>query len=263
MRADSLHLYDGRMVLAAKPLPSGDLLAELERRVKTQGSGPLITWYDLDEGFRTELSGRTFANWVDKTANLLVSMDVDDFPRVANTLLVTHPGSWVGLVWTMAVWQLGGQVVAIDRRKLHSTNLLDAAVVGPDEPHPVPGVETIACSLHPMGAGFGTRPLGVTDYSEALSQPDVHWRVPAEHPTCFQAERSIGWDELAATTPSSERIALVADHTKPWQTVQQALVAPVLGGGSVVILAGGDSEAITAVAAQERARLAGVSTGDE
>ena len=44
----------------------------LERRVSQHGSSPLLTWYDLDAGYRIELSGRTFANWVDKSANLLV-----------------------------------------------------------------------------------------------------------------------------------------------------------------------------------------------
>src|SRR5438105_3966265 len=33
---------------------------------------PLLTWYDDGNGERTELSGATLANWVAKTANLLV-----------------------------------------------------------------------------------------------------------------------------------------------------------------------------------------------
>lgn len=238
------------------PMPSrasGDLLADLEHRVASNGSAPLLTWYDLDQGFRTELSGRTFANWVDKSANLLVSMDVDEFPRVANTLLVTHPGHWVGLVWTMAAWQLGGQVVATARQSLDSTYLLDAAVVGPTEAHPVPGVETIACSLHPLGAGFEIRPHGVTDNAEVLSQPDVHWRVPAARPVCFESDRTIGWDELAAVAPSAER-ELVVPNGDPWQTVCRALIAPILGGGSTVVVVGGDADQVASVAAQERAR---------
>lgn len=241
------------MVQAVNPRPSGDLLVELERRVASQGSGPLITWYDLDQGFRTELSGRTFANWVDKTVNLLVSMDAEDSPRVANTLLVTHPGHWVGLVWTMATWQLGGQVVGLQRSQLSSTHLLDAAVVGPVDPHPVPGVETIACSLHPLGAGFATRPLGVTDYAEVLSQPDVHWRVPASHSICFEADRHVDWAELIDTPAVTGRV-VVRPSDDPWLTVQQAMVAPVLGGGSAVVVVGGDQAEVDRVADQERAR---------
>lgn len=220
----------------------------------THGSQPLITWYDLDQGFRTELSARTFANWVDKSANLLVSMDLDDYPRVANTLLITHPGHWVGLVWTMATWQLGGQVVAAARTGLGSAGLLDAAVVGPREAHPVPGIETIACSLHPLGAGFQTRPLGVTDYAEVLGQPDVHFRVPPVDAICFESDRSFGWDDLGRVKPSGERL-LTVPVEDPWLTVCRALVAPLLGGGSTVIVVGGDEERITGLASQERARL--------
>lgn len=226
----------------------------LERRVASNGSPPLITWYDLDKGHRTELSARTFANWVDKSANLLVSMDVDEFPRVANTLLITHPGHWVGLVWTMATWQLGGVVVATERRALAQTDLLDAAVVGPTDAHPVPGVETIGCSLHPLGAGFETRPLGITDNAEVLSQPDVHWRVPATSPICFESESSYDWDALSEVAPVGERrVVLPADD--PWQTVCEALVAPILGGGSTVVLVGGDEAKRASTADQERARL--------
>lgn len=242
------------MTFDATPEPGQDLLVALERRVASNGSSPLLTWYDLDKGQRTELSGRTFANWVDKSANLLVSMDLDEFPRVANTLLVTHPGNWVGLVWTMAVWQLGGVVVATERQRLTSTDLLDAAVVGPSDAHPVPGVETIGCSLHPLGAGFETRPLGVTDYFEVLSQPDVHWRVPAVSPICFEDTRTFSWDDLSRVEAITDR-RVVLPSDDPWLTVCEAVVAPVLGGGSAVILVGGDAEQRTDTAGQERARL--------
>jgi len=242
------------MVLRANIPPSSDPLAALEDRVDTAGSKPLITWYDLDQGIRTELSGRTFANWVDKSANLLVSIDVEDCPRVANTLLVTDPGHWVGLVWTMAIWQLGGQVVAVPREELAATNLLDAAIVGPRDRHPVPGVETIACSLHPLGAGFRDRPNGVTDYAEVLSQPDVHWRVQPENPICFHGNNVLRWDELTKVTPSSERVLFCPDPD-PWTTIRTALVAPILGGGSAVIAVGGTNEQLASLAEQERAIL--------
>src|SRR5215468_371295 len=38
----------------------------------TDPAQPLITWYDDATGDRAELSGATLANWVAKTANLLV-----------------------------------------------------------------------------------------------------------------------------------------------------------------------------------------------
>ena len=42
----------------------------LARRVRSDGGAPLLTYYDTDDGVRTELSGTTFANWVAKTSNL-------------------------------------------------------------------------------------------------------------------------------------------------------------------------------------------------
>ncbi len=242
------------MVLSARPRSAADPLDELERRVASDGSRPLITWYDLDQGFRTELSARTFANWVDKSANLLVSMDAEDCPRIAVSLLVSHPGHWVGLVWTMATWQLGGLVLAARPDELESNDTPDAVVVGPQDAHPVPGVETIACSLHPLGAGFANRPSGVTDNVEVLSQPDVHWRAPATRPVCFRAGRDYSWKDLSEVEPSGER-RLVVPEVDPWRTVCRTLVAPLLGGGSTVIAAGGDAERRAAVAQQERATL--------
>ena len=242
------------MVLSASRSPTGDPLVELERRVAIDGGRPFLTWYDLDRGLRTELSARTFANWVDKSANLLVSMDVEEYPRVANTVLASHHGHWIGLVWTMAVWQLGGQVLAVGRQELDMTDRLDAAVVGPQDAHPVPGLETIACSLHPLGAGFEDHPSGVTDNVEVLSQPDVHCRVPAGRTACFETNRLLyGWTDLALVEPSNERL-LVIPGDDPWQTVCRTLVAPLLGGGSTVIVVGGDDRGIASVASQERAR---------
>jgi len=50
-----------------------DLISNLlAQRVRRNGAEPLITYYDLDSGERTELSAVSFANWVNKTSNLLV-----------------------------------------------------------------------------------------------------------------------------------------------------------------------------------------------
>ncbi len=54
---------------AAMPDDIARVLAGAVRRDPTR---PLLTWYDDATGERTELSGATLANWVAKTANLLV-----------------------------------------------------------------------------------------------------------------------------------------------------------------------------------------------
>src|SRR5687767_11892218 len=85
--------------------------ALLAQRVRRDGADPLITYYDLDSGERTELSAVSFANWVNKTSNLLVGeLLVDPGDAVQLTLADTHPGHWVTLIWELACWQVGAVV---------------------------------------------------------------------------------------------------------------------------------------------------------
>ena len=63
-----------------------------------------MTWYDDARGERVELSYKTFANWVAKTANLLVEeLEVAPGERVA-LLLPTH---WQTVVLRAACWLAG------------------------------------------------------------------------------------------------------------------------------------------------------------
>ena len=76
------------------------LLAELLRqRVRTNGSAPLFTFYDLGSGARTELSATSFSNWVDKTSNLLVEeVAVNQGDVISMPLAVEAPGHWLTAV---------------------------------------------------------------------------------------------------------------------------------------------------------------------
>ena len=227
----------------------------LENRVRADGSRPLVTWYDLDLGHRTELSARTFANWVDKTVNLMASVGLAERPRVGVPLLLTHPGHWVGLVWTMATWQIGGLVQAEPRDTLDA---VDLAVVGPDNTHPIPGVETVACSLHPLGLGFATPRRAVIDFAEVTGHPDGHWAFPANDGwTAFTTSRALHTSgEVDQLPASAERRALrTTDRDDPWRLIAEALVAPILGGGSIVLLAGSADDRVDRVVDSEGAVL--------
>jgi hypothetical protein len=57
----------------------------LARRVREGGSRPLLTYYRPAAGERTEFSATSFANWVDKTANLLSTLDVERGPATPGT----------------------------------------------------------------------------------------------------------------------------------------------------------------------------------
>lgn len=222
------------------------IVSALLRRARRDGARPLITYYDLGSGARTELSGTTFANWVDKTYHLLAELDVRPGDVVALPLAVTDPGHWVTFALAAGAWQAGAVVVAGD-----DTDAVVTAV-GPGR---MDGAGTVlACSLHPLGFGSEAPLLpGVIDFSiDVRSQPDAH----AEEPV---AESAPGWrDEtglvshadLAAMTPTSDRV--LVRPTTPLETLVAGYVRPLLGGGSSVIVVGGEADAVARIAAQER-----------
>ncbi len=89
-----------------------DFARALGRQVARHGDRPLVTWYGAEPGERVELSWKTFANWVAKTANLLVEeLGVQPGDRVA-TLLPAH---WQEPVVLVACWLAGATAVPIGR----------------------------------------------------------------------------------------------------------------------------------------------------
>ncbi len=171
------------------------LLAErLRQRTRTAGAEPLLTYYELSSGVRTELSAITFANWVDKTSNLVADEQLLDPGDVVElSLAATHPGHWVTAVWEVACWQLG-LVVSV------GSGLPPALVVIGPEPQDAldRGVDVLACSLHPLGLGFPAGlPDGVMDYAlEVRGQPDHFAAEP-------QSDLAVAWaDSRAEAHPS-------------------------------------------------------------
>ena len=77
------------------------VLAEL---LRTEPGRPLVTYYDHATGERVELSVTTYANWVAKTASLLV--EEYDLER-GQGLHVDLPTHWLGPVFLGAAWTVG------------------------------------------------------------------------------------------------------------------------------------------------------------
>ncbi|WP_420174710.1 TIGR03089 family protein [Luteococcus sp. OSA5] len=224
----------------------------LENRVQRDGARPLLTCYDLADGSRVEFSARTLANWVDKTANLIGSIGLDEGDDIGLPLLLTHPNHWVALTWTLASWQCGVRVLALPRDDL---DRVDLAVVGPEQPNPVPGVETVACSLHPLGAGLPTPVAGVTDFAEVLGQPDLHWRNDAPTIWLDDGEAKFGQEEMDAVAPITGR-ALVRGCGEPWQDLADGLLGALRGGGSLVVVRGeADESRLAEIRDSERVDL--------
>ncbi|HEY9291286.1 MAG TPA: TIGR03089 family protein [Microlunatus sp.] len=233
---------------------------QLQARNRSAGSSPLITYYDDRSGERTELSGISFANWVDKTAGLLADeLFIDGGQAIQLDLARTAPLHWVGLVWIAASWRIGCPVAVGDTA--------DAAVtvVGPEAAtdEPTGGGERVACSLHPLGLGFtAPLPAGVIDYGvEVRAQPDSY---PGPYPdpaatAWIEDQHRLTQSELITSSPAdgstpARRTMISPDLSEPlWINVQRALVDPVITGGSVVIMIGGDADRRSQIAAAERA----------
>lgn len=215
----------------------------LRRRVAALPSQPFFTHYGDDA--RIELSAVTFANWVDKTANMLEDLGIDPGEIVQLEVARAHPGHWVSMVWVVACWQRGC-AVSLEN---HPDAVL--VVTGPDGA--LDERMTVACSLHPLGMGFATAPTGCTDYAEVFSQPDSHVSEPVD-PSAVAVIPDVTFGDLAATTPSPERL-LATDPAAGWPTIRDLLVAPLLGGGSTVIATAGDEIALERIRRQERVTL--------
>jgi uncharacterized protein (TIGR03089 family) len=87
-----------------------DVLAAM---LRADPARPRVTFYeDTDgptRGERIELSAKVLANWVNKAANALQDdFDVAPGSRVRLAL----PPHWRSLYWALAVWSVGGTVVA-------------------------------------------------------------------------------------------------------------------------------------------------------
>ncbi|HJE51536.1 MAG TPA: hypothetical protein K8V15_06105 [Tessaracoccus flavescens] len=213
------------------------LISALRSRVQRLGAPPLITYYEGDS--RISLSAITFANWVDKTANLIADLGHEDGEPIDLALAESHPGHWVTLVWVAAAWQRGCPVNP-------GVTGAEFLVVGPDDDRRAD--VTVACSLHPLGRGFTTPPADAVDYVEVFAQPDVHDPSPLGESTVWAGS------PVPATEPRSTK-TLLTDPAAGWDTVATALVAPVLGGGSTVVTVGMDDDAVARIAAEEKIPL--------
>jgi len=136
-------------------LPRVDLAGLLDRQVRRYHDKPFLTWYDDARGERVELSYKTFANWLAKTANLLVEeLGVEPGERVA-LLLPTH---WQTVVVRAACWLAGVRA---------QTSQVEAAAVFAREERLGEVTTAAAVPVVALTADWLGRPAG--DLGEALN----------------------------------------------------------------------------------------------
>ena len=243
------------------PVPRPDLTItlmqlisrRLRRRTSSAGADPLITYYDLGSGERTELSAVTVSNWVDKTCSLLTDEYGLDLGDVALLEVArTHPGHWVTACLELACWRIGATVAVDDGADAR------LVVAGPDYGAVVEraaelGADVLACSLHPLGLPFAERlPAGVADYSlDVRAQPDQYpaMSVPTDAPAWQSAEATLTQAELDSVPGSADRRLI--RPTTPWPTVRDGILAALIAGGSVVVVVGEDDLALDRIRVTE------------
>ena len=148
---------------------------------------PRLTWYGPDAE-RVELSGRVLLNTVVKATNLLV--DVADLgPR--STILLDLPLHWRTIVWALAGWTAGAEVVVPRGSSAGRSDARTGAdVVVSDRParadtNAVTGpAVVIGVALPALAMRFpGALPPGAIDgAADLMTYPDALGWVPAIEP---------------------------------------------------------------------------------
>ena len=206
-----------------------DLLA---RRLAADPGQPLLTFYDDETGERTELSVKTFANWVSKTANLYADELMLD---PGDAIRIDLPPHWLGPVFLAAAWACG----------LEIADDADVAVVGPDALDR-PARTTLACALTPFATRFAEPlPAGVLDHGVLWpGQSDVFSPVA---PTSLAA-------------PAGDDRRVISDLDPLDEEGRTLFLGLLAGTGSLVLVAPPDERQGPAHSESERA-TASVRTG--
>ena len=190
--------------------------------VRRDGAGPFLTYYDDATGERIELSALTTANWVAKTANLLV----DEYDlESGETVAIGLPPHWLGVVWALSTWSVGASLTS-------GTGTL--AITGPD--FAIRGSrETVASALLPLGGRFREPlPDGIHDYgAEVYNHPDVFVPFDPPAPTAPAYDELTHDDLIRTAEPVSDRILVTRDLAA--RDGVALLVGVISGGGSIVL----------------------------
>lgn len=197
----------------------------LAGRLRRDPASPFLTFYDDGSGERTELSVTTYANWVAKSANLLVD---ELMLEPGDTIRIDLPPHWLGAVFAGAIAAAGVEL----------GDEAEVAIVGPDGVDGATESTVMATALHPFATRFPTPlPTGVLDHGALWAgQSDVF--VPAA-PTALEV------------SADDRRVLTDLD---PLSVAGRDLLAGLLAGdGSLVLVAHAENSRWPARSQSERA----------
>lgn len=186
-----------------------DPIADLERRLLADAGRPLLTYRGLEDASRVDLSAKTVANWADKVQWALEDAGVEPGDEVSLPVLAERPTHWGPLVFLLGTWQRGA---------IPTLGPADVVVAFPD------GGGDLTCPVHPLGLG-----------TDVLTHPDLHHREPLADVALRTPHGDLRWADVDVE-PCAVRALVAAGDV--WATVLSALVAPLAGGGSTVLLDG-------------------------
>jgi uncharacterized protein (TIGR03089 family) len=221
--------------------------------VAEQPGRPFVTFYDEATGERSELSARSLANWVAKTYFLIT----DELTLgVGDRALVALPAHWIALPVLLGCWTAGLDVVG--------AGVADVAFVTPASLGCAAGSsDVLAVNPDAAARGFdGAPPAGATDYVASVRpQPDAWATVHASAEGGDAALDGVSRADIVAAArgragdlglAAGARVLTTADWQSPSDWLDAVLV-PLVLGGSVVIVRNGDEATVERRVQQERA----------
>ncbi|MEH0819046.1 MULTISPECIES: TIGR03089 family protein [unclassified Micromonospora] len=211
--------------------------------IATDPARPLLTWYDDATGERTELSGATLANWVAKTANLLVDELALSPGDAAGVLLPPH---WQTAAVLLGCWSAGLTVADTPG----DVDVLFAAADRVAEADAWPAGDRYALALAPFAAPLRELPAGFADYV-------VEVRTHGDHFTAYSpggpgdAALLVRADARATALGISPGDRLLIDAARHPDPVDW-LLAPLVRRASVVLCGNFDATRLDGRVASEK-----------
>jgi uncharacterized protein (TIGR03089 family) len=204
---------------------------------------PLLTWYDDATGERTELSGATLANWVAKTANLLVDGAGAAPGDPAGVLLPPH---WQTAAVLLGCWS--AKLTVVDGPA--AVEVLFAAVDRLAEAEKWSAGERWALALDPFALPMRQVPAGFADFVAEVRGHGDHFTPypePGEADAALLARAEARATELGLA-PGDRVLIDTTAHPDPvdW------LLAPLLRGASLVLCANPDPARLAPRATTEK-----------
>jgi uncharacterized protein (TIGR03089 family) len=211
--------------------------------IATDPTRPLLTWYDDATGERTELSGATLANWVAKTANLLVD---EAALAPGDTAGVPLPPHWQTAAVLLGCWS--AKLTVVDAPG--DVDVLFAAAARVDEADRWSAGERYVLALDPFALPMRVVPAGFADFVAAVRGHGDHF-TPYPRGGEADAELLSRAEARAAElclTPGDRLLVDTDQHPDPTDW----LLAPLTAGATLVACANLDPSRLTPRTATEK-----------